>query len=87
MVVDGESYFLPGGTEIGLSVQGMVHSREGFGDDAKCFGPKRWLEEKGEERLTMMTRTTDLIFGHGRWTKAPLGLFVINDMWVQVTAR
>jgi cytochrome P450 len=122
VVVDGTSYFLPGGAEIGLSVTGMMHSKAIFGKDAKCFRPERWLEEGDEERLVRMTRTTDLIFGHGRWqclgksiaqleigktvyevlrmfdlalvdptrpwrTKAPLGLFVINDMWVQVTAR
>lgn len=67
IVVDGREYYLPGGTEIGHSVQGMHHSREIFGDDAKAFRPERWLEEKDNERLTRMIKTSDLIFSHGRW--------------------
>ncbi|KAK5661866.1 hypothetical protein OQA88_9974 [Cercophora sp. LCS_1] len=121
IVVDGKEYFLPGGTEIGVSEQGMHHSKEIFGEDAPAFRPERWLEE-GKDRLARMVKTSDLTFGHGRWsclgrpiaqleltktifevirhfdlasvnpsnpwrTQSPLGLFVINDMWVQVTAR
>jgi len=121
IMVDGEAVFIPGGTEIGVSIQGMQHSKEIFGDDAKTFRPERWFEED-DDKLAAMTRTTDLIFGHGKWqclgkaiaqlelgktifevlrnfdlavvnpsqpwkTKSPLGLFVINDMWVQVSKR
>lgn len=67
VVIDGKTYWLPGGTEIGISLQGMMHSREVFGEDAKVFRPERWLEEKDEARLARMTRTSDLIFGHGKW--------------------
>lgn len=67
VVVDGKEYFLPGGTEIGVSEQGMHHSKEIFGEDAAAFRPERWFEED-KEKLARMIKTSDLIFGHGRWS-------------------
>ncbi|KAK1753166.1 pisatin demethylase [Echria macrotheca] len=121
ITVDGTTYFVPGGTEIGTSMQGMMHDAAVFGEDAKAFRPERWFEAD-KDRLARMTRTADLVFGHGRWSclgkpiaqlelgktifellrhfdlapinptspwqlKSPLGLFLVEKQFVQVTAR
>ncbi|KAM7221203.1 Pisatin demethylase [Rhypophila decipiens] len=121
VVVDGKEVFLPGGTEVGISVLGMLHRKGTFGEDAGCFRPERWTEA-GPERYAEMQRVSDLLFGYGKWqclgkpiaqhelNKAifelmrnfdwalnkptrpweainTMGLFVIKDLWVQVTER
>ncbi|TLD34238.1 hypothetical protein PspLS_01569 [Pyricularia sp. CBS 133598] len=63
--VDGEQVFLPGGTDVGYSGYAMHHDKAIYGDDATSFRPERWLE-KGAN-LARMTKTNDLIFGHGKW--------------------
>ncbi|KAK3312839.1 cytochrome P450 [Apodospora peruviana] len=124
VTVDGKPVFLPGGTEIGVAIDAMQHSKEVFGDDADSFRPERWLDLDNVEpdRRAAMLKVSDVVFGHGKWrclgepvaryelskvifelvrnfdwalqdpTKPwdawnSLGLFIINDMWVQVTGR
>ncbi|WQF88082.1 Putative cytochrome P450 [Colletotrichum destructivum] len=119
--VDGENVFLPGGVCIGYSAYAMHRSREVYGKDANAFRPERWFEQD-VDKLALMVRTNDLVFGHGKFMclgkpvaqmelsktifeifrnfdLAPIdparpwkahncmGLFVISDMWVQVTER
>jgi cytochrome P450 len=64
--INGMRVILPGGTQVGYSGTAMHRSKEIYGDDADCFRPERWLESDADS-LTAMTRTNDLIFGHGRW--------------------
>jgi cytochrome P450 len=70
-VLDGKTCHLPAGTNIGYSAWGVHHNRTIFGEDAKFFRPERWLlEEKDEnsvEQLTAMRRTTEMIFGYGKY--------------------
>lgn len=64
--VNGERVFIPGGVCIGYSAYAMHQSEHIYGPDAEVFRPERWFE-KDAEKLAMMTRTNDLIFGHGRF--------------------
>lgn len=66
VVVDGEEVFLPGGTEIGISVVGMMRRKDTFGEDAGSFRPERWLEANSD-KYNEMLRVADLVFGYGRW--------------------
>lgn len=66
MVVDGESVFLPGGVCIGYSAYAMHRNEKIYGKDAKAFRPERWLESD-PDKLAVMTRTNDLIFGYGKF--------------------
>ncbi|TLD15741.1 uncharacterized protein PgNI_00132 [Pyricularia grisea] len=63
--VDGEHVFIPGGTDVGYSAYAMHFDKGIYGYDAESFRPERWLE-KGPNLVTM-TKTNDLIFGHGKW--------------------
>ena len=66
VMVEGKEVFLPGGTNIGYCVLGLNRNREIFGEDVEQFRPERWLIEDGE-RLNAMKKTTDLIFGYGKY--------------------
>jgi cytochrome P450 len=71
IVLDGKTYHLPAGTNIGYNVWGVHHERTMFGEDSKVFRPERWLlEEKDESsanQLAAMWRTTEMIFGYGKY--------------------
>lgn len=65
-VVDGA--FLPGGTRLGYNAWALHRSKSLYGEDADIYRPSRWLEEaKDPDRLAEMTRSVDLIFGHGKY--------------------
>jgi cytochrome P450 len=66
VIVNGESMFIPGGTNVGYAALGMHHSEEIYGKDAAVFRPERWLESDNEQ-LVKMTAVNDLIFGYGKW--------------------
>lgn len=70
VVIDGKSVFLPGGTNISYNAWGVHHSKQMFGEDADQFRPERWLLEDSEtnqDRLAAMKRTTEIIFGYGKY--------------------
>lgn len=70
VTVKGKQYFLPGGTDISYNVWGMHHDKAMFGKDADHFRPERWLldeNEMSEDKLTAMRRTTEMIFGYGKY--------------------
>lgn len=60
-------YLVPGGTQIGANIPGMLRSREIFGPDAECFRPERWLQEGDLGKLSQMKSTVDLVFGAGKF--------------------
>ncbi|KAK3939350.1 pisatin demethylase [Diplogelasinospora grovesii] len=66
VIVSGKRLYLPEGVNIGYSGYAMHHSKEIYGEDAKAFRPERWFEQD-QEKLAAMTRTNDLVFGHGRF--------------------
>ncbi|CBX98545.1 similar to benzoate 4-monooxygenase cytochrome P450 [Plenodomus lingam JN3] len=67
--IDGQEYFFPEGTNISYSVWSVQHDKDMFGEDAEFFRPERWLldEESDKDRLLAMRRTTDMIFGYGKY--------------------
>lgn len=64
--VDGDSIFLPEGVCLGYSAYAMHQAQDTYGKDATSFRPERWFEPD-EAKLAAMTRTNELIFGHGKW--------------------
>jgi cytochrome P450 len=70
-IIDGKEHFLPGGTNIGYNVWGLHHDQKIFGEDADYFRPERWLPDRDDgtnrERLNAMIRTTEMIFGYGKY--------------------
>lgn len=70
VVIDGKQVFLPGGTNVSYCAWGVHHSKEMFGEDADYFRPERWLledDESNQDRLAAMKRTTEMIFGYGKY--------------------
>lgn len=69
VVIDGKQVFLPGGTNISYCVWGVHHDKNMFGEDADMFRPERWLldEENDADRIAEMKRTTEMIFGYGKY--------------------
>jgi cytochrome P450 len=70
VTVAGKQYFLPGGTNISYNAWGVHHDKAMFGADADFFRPERWLledSESNQERLNAMRRTTEMIFGYGKY--------------------
>jgi cytochrome P450 len=67
VMVDGKPVFLPGGTNVSYAAYAVLLDKRVYGEDADEFRPERWLLEKDEEKLALMHRTHDLIFGYGRY--------------------
>ncbi|KAF1977408.1 cytochrome P450 [Bimuria novae-zelandiae CBS 107.79] len=65
--VEGKSVFLPGGTNVGYSVNGLHHRKDILGEDAELFRPERWIGGGDVDWITEMKRTTELIFGYGKY--------------------
>jgi len=68
--VEGKQYYLPGGTNVSYNAWGVNHDKAMFGADADFFRPERWLLEDNElnqEQLNAMRRTTEMIFGYGKY--------------------
>lgn len=88
--IDGQSIFLPGGTDITYSVWSVHHDKATFGEDADCFRPERWLlnEDSDQEHLNFMRRTTELIFGYGKYQclGKPIAWMEINKALFEVSA-
>ncbi len=63
--------FVPGGTQVGANVPGVLRSEAIFGADAQCYRPERWLEaaaaQGDEARLRRMQSAVDLVFGAGKF--------------------
>ncbi|KAK6221802.1 cytochrome p450 [Colletotrichum tabaci] len=67
VVVDGETVFLPGGTNVNCAAWPLHINKDVFGEDAGVFRPERWLLERGEGRLARMHRVHELLFGYGKY--------------------
>lgn len=60
--------FIPGGTQVGANVPGVLRSEAIFGADAQCYRPERWLEaQKDEAKLRRMQSALDIVFGAGKF--------------------
>jgi cytochrome P450 len=92
-IIEGKTYHLPGGTNIGYNVWGVHHNKSMFGEDAEVFRPERWLLKEKDEasvnKLAAMRRTTEMIFGYGKyqclgkpiaWLEITKVIFEVSDM-------
>jgi cytochrome P450 len=81
---------VPGGTQVGANVPGVLMSEAVYGPDANCFRPERWLEaaaEKDGSRLSRMKSSLDLVFGAGKFScmgKA-IAYMVVRKLFVEVS--
>lgn len=66
VVVEGRTVFLPGGTNVGYSVDGLNSRKDIFGEDADLFRPERWIVDDTNQ-VAEMKKTTELIFGYGKY--------------------
>lgn len=57
---------LPGGTNVGANVYGILRSKKYWGDDADLFRPERWLGTT-DARLEQMNAAFEVMFGYGRY--------------------
>jgi cytochrome P450 len=80
--------FVPGGTNIGISMLGVQRNKSVFGKDVDMFRPERWLEASGEQ-LQRMEKTNDLVFGSGRYQclGKNIAMIELRKVFVEVRRR
>lgn len=70
--------FFPPGCEVAICSHAVTHRKDIFGEDVNVFRPQRWLEVDGETR-SKFERTTELVFGSGRF-----GCLGRNIAWIEL---
>jgi cytochrome P450 len=85
-VIDGKS--VPAGTQIAVDFPSMGRRKDIYGEDAEMFRPERFLEASPERRA-VMEKTTDLMFGHGRYLcpGKTMAWLEANKVFVEVRSR
>lgn len=80
--------FIPEGTEIAYAAWDFYKDPAIFGEDSEIFRPERWLEA-GEEKLGVMQRTVDLIFGYGKYQclGKPIAMLELGKALGEVSLR
>jgi cytochrome P450 len=82
--------FVPGGTQVGANVPGVLLSETIFGADVRYYRPERWLEaQKDETRLRRMQSTLDIVFGAGKF-QCPgraISFMEIGKLFVELMRR
>ena len=78
--------FVPGGTNIAIDIWSMGRRTEVYGEDVSVFRPERFLEASPQKRLRM-EKTTELVFGTGRYMCAgkTLAFLELNKVVVEVS--
>ncbi|KAF3048328.1 hypothetical protein E8E12_011693 [Didymella heteroderae] len=80
-------FFVPEGTQIGVSHLSFLHSKQLFGEDAQVFRPERWLDSKTDaEHLRTMNSTLDMIFHSGKYQclGKSVALLEFNKIFVEL---
>ncbi|KAK6852758.1 cytochrome P450 [Apiospora arundinis] len=54
---------IPGGTEVGPDVSGIMRATKYWGNDAEVFRPERWLEARDRESYPTMESALDILWG------------------------
>ncbi|EGO52223.1 hypothetical protein NEUTE1DRAFT_114214 [Neurospora tetrasperma FGSC 2508] len=65
VTVEGQTVYLPGGTNIGYCVWGLNRDQKIFGGDADCYRPERWLNED-PKKLAQMNLVHEMLFSYGK---------------------
>jgi cytochrome P450 len=78
--------FVPGGTQIAIDTWSLGRRTDIYGEDVEVFRPERFLEASHEHRLHM-ERTTELIFGSGRYmcVGKVMAMLELNKVFVEVS--
>lgn len=84
--LDGQ--FVPGGTKIAFDSWSFGRRTDVYGDDAEYFRPERFLDAP-EERRIEMEKTTELLFGFGRYMCAGkvFAFMELNKIFVEVSRK
>jgi cytochrome P450 len=77
--------FVPGGTKIAIDAWSMGRRTDIYGEDVSVFRPERFLEASLERRLEM-EKTTELMFGSGRYmcVGKAMAFLELNKVFVEV---
>jgi cytochrome P450 len=59
--------FIPGGTQICISILAVLREKKVFGEDVEVFRPERWITGEDVERAKVMERNLNMIWGYGRY--------------------
>ncbi|TVY86980.1 Cytochrome P450 monooxygenase [Lachnellula willkommii] len=58
--------FIPGGTQICISIVAVLREKKVFGEDVDMFRPERWIVADGE-KFKAMEKNLNMIWGYGRY--------------------
>ncbi|KAK5659310.1 hypothetical protein OQA88_1403 [Cercophora sp. LCS_1] len=81
---------IPPGTNVCWEAVSVMRNKEVFGQDADCFRPDRWLEEKDPERRRNMETVQGFCFGTmSRWEclGKTIALIELNKVFVELLRR
>ncbi|EAW12175.1 cytochrome P450 [Aspergillus clavatus NRRL 1] len=86
-------FFMPEGSNIGVSIMGIQRSKDIFGEDADEFRPERWLNigegEAEKAREKKMRGTVDLVFASGKYScpGRQVAMMELNKIFVEVLRK
>jgi cytochrome P450 len=84
-------FSVPGGTEIGVALAGVMRNKAVFGHDADLFRPERWIEasEADPDRYKTMVASWELCFKYGKWQclGKTVALIELDKIFVEVSFR
>lgn len=77
------------------STKAIHHNKKLFGPDEQAFRPDRWIhtsaggDEPSMEKLAVMERSNDLIFGHGKYSclGKSVAMIELNKIYVELLRR
>lgn len=78
---------VPGGTQIGQNICGIMRLKNIWGEDSGVFRPERWIEAN-ENRATVMKSTLELVFGSGKYKclGKSIAMMELNKIFVEVSS-
>ncbi|KAI8962332.1 pisatin demethylase [Daldinia sp. FL1419] len=81
-------YYVPGGTEIGHNVLGIMRAEKYWGNDADVFRPERWLEAD-KDAFEMMAGVLETLWGSGRYKclGRSIAQIELNKVFVELLRR
>lgn len=82
--IDEKKIFIPGATNIGWCVWGIVMDKNTFREDANMFLPEKWLVND-TEKLTKTRKIVDFVLGYGDYqcSGRPVALLELSKVFVE----
>ncbi|KAK3323363.1 cytochrome P450 71A20 [Cercophora scortea] len=81
---------IPPGTDVCWDAITIMRNREIFGEDAECFRPDRWIDEKDPDRRKIMEQIQGLCFAtSSRWEclGKSIALLELDKVFVELLRR